>query len=422
MATIVFFNIPAYGHTNPTLGVVAELVQRGNNVHYYSFDEFKARIEATGAHFISCDGYDVGIKQSDAARVAKDMRFSTELIVRATLAMDEQLMRDMSELAPDCIVADSVAYWGKLIAHKLHIPFVSSTTTFSFNSKSSAIMKPSFCNMIKILFDVPKTTAILTPLRKKGYEAHTIFDIVQNTNDTNTVVYTSKLFQPCADSFSSAYHFVGPVLRTRTEKIEKKREKLVYISLGTVDTLHTGFYKNCIDALCKSNIHVIMSCGKQTDIIALQQHAAQQQLAISRQNNILQHSSSAVRQLGDTPSSSAHFDIEMSVDQIAVLEKADMFLSHCGMNSANESLYFGVPLVLFPQTTEQNGVANRIAQLGAGIFLKRNTARTIRNAIETVLASKSYKENARKIGESFRQSGGAHEAARVIEAVAKQRK
>ena len=42
------------------------------------------------------------------------------------------------------------------------------------------------------------------------------------------------------------------------------------------------------------------------------------------------------------------------------------------MNSVSESLYFGVPLVLFPQTSEQNGVANRTAELGAGLFLKEN--------------------------------------------------
>ena len=32
------FNIPAYGHTNPTLQVVSELVSRGHDVRYYSYD------------------------------------------------------------------------------------------------------------------------------------------------------------------------------------------------------------------------------------------------------------------------------------------------------------------------------------------------------------------------------------------------
>ena len=44
MSKIVFFSIPAYGHTNPTIEVVRELVDRGNEVLYYSFNEFKDKI------------------------------------------------------------------------------------------------------------------------------------------------------------------------------------------------------------------------------------------------------------------------------------------------------------------------------------------------------------------------------------------
>ena len=57
MSKIVFFCIPAYGHTNPTIEVVRELVKRGNQVHYYSFYEFRSRIEETGAVCIPCDDF-----------------------------------------------------------------------------------------------------------------------------------------------------------------------------------------------------------------------------------------------------------------------------------------------------------------------------------------------------------------------------
>ena len=51
MSKLVFFNIPAYGHTNPTLGVVRELVARGNQVWYYSFAPFQKVIQEAGATF-----------------------------------------------------------------------------------------------------------------------------------------------------------------------------------------------------------------------------------------------------------------------------------------------------------------------------------------------------------------------------------
>ena len=55
---IAWFCIPAHGHTNPTLGLVKELTQAGHEIWYFSFEQLREQIEAAGAHFISCDGYD----------------------------------------------------------------------------------------------------------------------------------------------------------------------------------------------------------------------------------------------------------------------------------------------------------------------------------------------------------------------------
>ena len=93
MSKLVFFNIPAYGHTNPTLGVVRELVARGNQVWYYSFAPFQKVIQEAGATFVPCDDAALGMTPSpeDSARVGKDLAFSIDLIVRATLALDEKI-------------------------------------------------------------------------------------------------------------------------------------------------------------------------------------------------------------------------------------------------------------------------------------------------------------------------------------------
>ena len=136
MSKIVFFGIPAHGHTNPTLGVVRELISLGHQVWYYSYNVMREKIEAAVATFISCDNYDMEQKLSakDSARLGKDLTFSTKILVDTTLALDDKVCREMSELKPNCIVADSMALWGKAVALKLGIPFVSSTTTFAYKS------------------------------------------------------------------------------------------------------------------------------------------------------------------------------------------------------------------------------------------------------------------------------------------------
>lgn len=386
MKKIVFFCIPAQGHTNPTLGVVRELVNRGHQVWYYSFEMLREKIEAAGATFVSCDHYDMEQKLSpkDAVRVGKDLAFSTQILVDTTLALDEMVCRDMERLHPDCIVADSMAVWGKAIAIKLGIPFVSSTTTFAFNEHSAKIMGQGLGELFRMLIAMPKVNAQLKRLRGRDYPIYNILDILQNNNQTHTIVYTSPLFQPCSETFSQDhYAFVGPSIRKAHTQVEKKREKLVYISMGTVNNDLLPLYKACIGAFAGTEFQVILSVGSLVK----------------------------AAEFGTIPE---NISVYPHVDQIAVLEKADVFLSHCGMNSVSEALYFGVPLVMLPKTREQKGVAVRTEQLGAGIFLKKETQEAILSSVRQVLDHPDYARNAGKISADFRACSGAKGAADKI--------
>ena len=385
MSKIVFFCIPAHGHTNPTLGVVRELVSRGHQVWYYSYNIMREKIESAGAIFISCDDYDMEQKLNakDSARVGKDLAFATKILVDTTLSLDDKVCKEMAEHKPDCIVADSMALWGKFVALKLGIPFVSSTTTFAFNQHSAKVMKLGAGDLVRMLFSMSKTSKQVKRLKDRGYPVKNILDIIGNDDNIHTIVYTSPEFQPYSETFSDNYVFVGPSLRSATDEIEKNRNKLIYISMGTVNNDMMPFYKSCISALTKTDYQVIMSVGNLVSIEAFG----------NLPENILVYS---------------------HVDQIAVLKKADVFVSHCGMNSVSESLYFEVPLVMLPQTSEQNGVAERVLELGAGIKLDKTDAISVLNTINKVLGDSTYKRNAKKVAEGFKRCSGAKQAADKI--------
>ncbi len=385
MSKIVFFCIPAHGHTNPTLGVVQELVSRGHEVWYYSYNIMREKIKSAGATFISCDDYDMEQKLNakDATRVGKDLAFSTKILVDTTLALDDKVCKEMAELKPDCIVADSMALWGKAVALKLGIPFVSSTTTFAFNQHSAKVMKQGIGDLFKMMISIPKTTKQVKRLKDMEYPVKNILDIIASDDNIHTIVYTSPEFQPCSDTFSEKYVFVGPSIRSATEKIEKNRDKLIYISMGTVNNDMMPFYKTCISALANTDYQVIMSVG-----------------------NLV-----SIEDFGDLPE---NISVYSHVDQIAVLEKADVFVSHCGMNSVSESLYFEVPLVMLPQTSEQKGVAERVLQLGAGIKLDKLDGASVLSAINKIFSDSTYKQNAEKISDGFKNCSGARGAADKI--------
>ena len=381
MSKIVFFSIPAYGHTNPTVEVVRELTSRGHQVWYYTFSMFQERLEQAGARTFCCDDYLPPKTPDTDKKIGKDFAALIEMAADTTINLDQKVCMELEEIKPDCIVSDSLCFWGKLFAKKLHIPYICSTTSFAFNQFTAKLMKRSISEIVRMLFGMPRINQKIQNLQANGYAVKSFIDIVQNDNETNTIVYTSKEFQPLSDTFSDRYAFVGPALPKLSNEQNKKYS--VYISLGTVNNRNRQFYQNCMKALKDSNRNVLISIGENTKI----------------------------SDFGEIPK---HITIKNSVNQIEILSHAEVFLTHGSMNSVNESLYFGVPMVLFPQQSEQGLVARRTAVLGAGILLNNSRPRSIQKALYQVLGNSSYKGHAKQLSDGLHHAGGAAAAADFI--------
>ena len=197
--------------------------------------------------------------------------------------------------------------------------------------------------------------------RRHGVKGPGITGLVFGRSDLN-IVYTSRLFQPFAETFDDRFQFVGPsVARAgRTAGCARSRmaePALVYVSLGTLFNADATFYRNCFEAFRDMDVQVIMSIG----------------------SNVSEAS------LGQPP---PNFSVQPYVPQLEVLQRASVFVTHGGMNSVSESLFYGVPLVVIPQMGEQETVGRRVEELGAGLYLAKReaTAARLRESVERVLA------------------------------------
>lgn len=205
-----------------------------------------------------------------------------------------------------------------------------------------------------------------------------------------TIVFTPKLYQPMAEEFDDSFIFVGPSIALRKDveafTLENIRQnKLIFISMGTVFNHQPEFYTTCFEAFGDTQVTVILSVGRQTDICQF--------------NNI-----------------PLNFIVRNYVPQLEILQQADVFITHGGMNSSSEGLYFGIPLVVIPVMADQPIVAKKIENLGAGLQLNRKKldAATLRNTTEKVLLNPSFKESSCKIGESLKEAGGYKKAVETI--------
>ena len=385
MKKVAVFCIPAHGHTNPMLPVVRELARRGDEVRFYSFSEFQEKIERTGATFVCCDKYlpELSMKEEEKLKKVSTTEMTIQDI-RITAAMDEFLHSEFTAFRPDVIYTDSVCFWGKLNAWKYDVPMVVSTSTFAFNQMSSTYMKNTPKEIAGLIFGLPRVSKELNKLKARGYKVKGLFALIQSDNQTDSVVYTSKKFQPYSESFSDHYIFVGPSLLTDIKPDKEHNRPLVYISLGTVINDRPDFYAKCIEAFKGENIDAVISCGRSVDIA----------------------------KLGELPENIRVYDY---VDQLDVLSKADAFITHCGMNSVSESLFMATPMVLYAQTNEQKAVARRVREIGAGTDLKDDSVAGIRETVREILNTPSYKNAARECSDDFRNCPGVEGAADFIE-------
>ena len=174
MRKIAVFCIPAHGHTNPILPVVKELVKRGDEVRFYSFSEFREKIERTGVKFTCCDKYlpQLSMKEEENLKKVSTTEMTIQDI-RITVSMDEFLKNEFTTFKPDIVYTDSVCFWGKLNAWKYDVPMVVSTSTFAFNQMSSTYMKRTPGEMAGLIFGMPKVSKELNRLKAYGYKEKT---------------------------------------------------------------------------------------------------------------------------------------------------------------------------------------------------------------------------------------------------------
>lgn len=384
----VFFTMPSFGHINPMLPIMAELVKQGHKVIVYNNSEFEGLICKTGAEFRLLP---VSIKMPDLKEFKDNLRLA-ETGLEVTKIVTPIMIEIFKKERPDCIIHDSLSLWSKIISQYLKIPAVSLVPSMAINR--SVILKSKINGEFfwEIISKYKRSINIYQQFKEiykqHGFKAPLIFDIFSNKENLN-IVFTSRSIQIDESSFKSDFKFVGPSIYQRKGLTLKNNlfnigKKIVYISLGTIYNDDLNFYRICFEVFKNSNSRVFMSIGK--DI-----------------------KKSDLEEIPD------NFYVEKYLPQLQILERADLFLTHGGMNSINESLYYGVPMIIFPQMLEQKANAYRIEELGAGIMCKKKLTKSVFiELIKIISNDDNYKKKAVKLGKNLKESGGYKKAARLI--------
>jgi len=389
MARVLFINAGSEGHVNPTLGVVQELIRRGEEVVYFVADQYRDRVESTGAEVITFD-----VSKFIEAFLAGGRSFWGRVggLLRTADIVIPSVTEQTNGKRFDYMIHDSMFGSGRMLAQILDLPAISSVSSFAMNQNIFDSMRASLSRDVPADVDERAQQEFQQLVRnaeaKYNVKAGSPYEIFCNPAPM-TIVYTSRRFQPDGESFDETYKFVGPSIVPRSQGqfdfSQVDTDQLIYISLGTVFNRAVDFYKLCFAAFAETKYTVMLSIGNQTQL----------------------------PELGDIP---ANFIVRNYVPQLEVLQHAKLFITHGGMNSTSEGLYYGVPLIVLPQGSDQPIVARRVAEIGAGIQLNPEglTAEALRETAEHVLKDASIQAACFEIDESFRAAGGYQRAVEEI--------
>ena len=107
------------------------------------------------------------------------------------------------------------------------------------------------------------------------------------------------------------------------------------------------------------------------------------------------------------------------VPQLDILERASLMITHGGINSINECVFLGVPMIVYPLSNEidQPGNAARVEYHGIGIKGKigKETTAGLINKIDKVLSDPSFKINITKMQSIYNSYGDVSKTLNIIE-------
>jgi MGT family glycosyltransferase len=396
MAKVLWFHIPARGHITPTLPVIRELERRGHQVTVCCTEETRALVERSGASFVPYPGGIVSMQEIAAAtvRLVHPGPLMLERCDRLVPFAEAEIRRTGADL----VVYDQLAVWAGFAARRTGTPTLASFTMLvAIGSARDLGLRAALRWKLG-----GRLTARAEQRALAGLAASLGAEVVRPPvppagADRALVVVAPELHPPVA--LDDRFRLVGPSLATPDQRADHVAGwspppgdgPLIYVSTGTVNKAPLRFYRAVIEAFRDHPARVVLYVGHDIDPAAL-------------------------GRVPDRVVVSAEL-----LPQLQVLEQADVFVSHGGMNSVQEGLDHGVPMVLVPHQLEQLINAKRVEALGAGVVLGRRPpfgqvrASDLRAAVDRLLADGRFRTRASELGAAGRAAGGTTRAADEIE-------
>jgi zeaxanthin glucosyltransferase len=393
------------GHLNPLIALSRQLMLRGHRVTFFQAPELETRVRECGLEFHpigrgkpssgkhgetdSPHGAQSGIAglRERVRRIVGDMEMSLQETPTA-----------LTQAGIDALIIDEIVLAGPTLAEMLHLPyFVVSTSvphrfgwtvprSFSYLSRlQNAFLQVSVFHIrgpVRWRLDNCRRQVGLGPIR----EIQNVFPELAHITQLPQCLDFTRLILP------TNFHYAGPFIdeaaRLSVEFPWNRLDgrPLIYASLGTRKNSQWVIFHFIAEACKDLDLQLVISLGGRLD------------------PEIFDGLPGLPLVVRDAP-------------QLELLKKAEVVITHGGVNTVLETLLEGKPMIVIPMAHDQPAVAARLAWLNVAEVLsaKRLSTKRLRLALVNLLSNPSYRDAARELQTRIRSARGLERAVEVIE-------
>ena len=404
-ANILIIGMPFYSHLAGPANVGTFLQNQGHNVRLTIPPQMKAKFENHGVPFIVYHGLgDYHENQFILGEIIWKIYFgNTELVPKATqkvsniatkIVRDVALLKSIENFKPDLIIMDTspIAIMLTLIPYKLDIPFIMmGSVAFPQNERVPILptVFPSaflpYTDQMTFLERIQNTlfqlvfywqhfmfnsSLIREYVPEKTYISHT--DLTAKAqlwiDRKNIVLEYNEPTMPNVKTVPHLQHLTAePLLPEFQSFIDSADNGVVIVTFGSVLHLPSETKMKLLTAFKLTKYKYIIR-----DSLQKNNHSNKFMFGTwLPQSDLLRH------------------------------EKTKLFISHCGSNGLQESLFAGVPIIGFPIFGDQPNNAGKVVRKGFGLKLelKSFSVQELVAAINEVITNPSYKAKVQKASE-----------------------
>jgi len=374
------------GHLFPSLGLADELREDGHEIVFLIIKDMEGLVQDAGfsSVIIFSEFYPPGaIKEFDELRQSgKSPKIKPHLISLLNGSLDHVFKK----IKPDLLLIDySLAFEALIIHYRYSINQVFFCTFLREENITPKVVCVGY--FMNLEGDVPSAVLAFIQEKKRGVGLEKLDDILFPIDNMLEIILCPKEFEmPGKEYRDQRVCHIGPCIADiikfdRSDFVIPNFKRNIFFTFGSQGSLYPEKFIKVINELfCLfrsasfSDFHLTIALG---DVIKGEGFT-----------NI-----------------PPNVTMKKWLHQNKIIELSSLVITHGGLGTIKESLYFGVPMIVIPMMRDQPGNALRIEQhnLGKSIEIDSLTARMLEEAIFYVLTNEGIKNSVEKMKCVFRE-------------------